>query len=150
MADFLTVEIETGQTFLRMASTTGDIRKKSWYLENARKAHDTIVRFIDCTMLNKKQRSEIESDLHELRGNLERLEQGTLASIDAAADATESPATEPRSRRGSKEPHERMQPALSDRVRLFQLLCQEIREHARIMIKQNHELMHVKRHTVQD
>jgi hypothetical protein len=140
MADFLAIEADTSKTFLRMASTTADLWKKNWYVENARKAYDTMLRFIPRATLNQTQTVELEGQMHELRRSLEQLGQ------EVVNDDAELPAAVPSPQRKRKLPHKRVHQSISERVRLFELFCSQLRAYASIMVQQNHDLMHVARH----
>ena len=89
MANFLAVEVETGRTFLRMASTANDLRKKNWHVQNAQKAYDTILRFIPRAMLSKEQTVRIEMEMSELRDGLEKLGHTAIAPSDIESELWE-------------------------------------------------------------
>lgn len=142
MANFLAVEVETGRTFLRMASTANDLRKKNWHVQNAQKAYDTILRFIPRAMLSKEQTVRIEMEMSELRDGLEKLGQTAISPSDIESEPS---AAAHRLGTMRKSPHGRRHRTILERVQLFEQDCRQMRAFASTMAQQNHDLMNTKR-----
>jgi hypothetical protein len=136
MADFLTVELRTGQTFAHMASTTEDPRKKNWYIVNSRKAYDTILRF-----MARADFSKMADEMRELQFSLERLGEKGLRSID---DHPERPKVTLRSEERSTTGDNGIHKSLFVRVQLFEKDCRQVRADAQLMAQQNRHLMNRK------
>ena len=71
--EFLLTEIETGKTFVRLASQADSEEKVERNRNNARKAYDSVLKFMERVVLNQAERLRIEKGLQELKRNLNDL-----------------------------------------------------------------------------
>ena len=69
-AEFLRAELETGLTLAAIALDAADERKTNRNRTNARKAYDSLLRFIPRAQLTPKETDEIKSALEVLRSKL--------------------------------------------------------------------------------
>jgi hypothetical protein len=70
---FLQAELETGMTFAQVAESASQEEKKRRNIANARKAYDSVLRFLPDSKLSDDEFSEIKIKLEELRFALESL-----------------------------------------------------------------------------
>jgi hypothetical protein len=68
---FLLTEVDTGLTFLEVASVTNSDETRKRNYKNARLAYDTVVRLKTRLLLTGAQRNQIETGLAKLRNILE-------------------------------------------------------------------------------
>lgn len=71
--NFLRAEIETGLTLVRIARSAKRADKRNRNLLNARKAYDTVLRFIPAVILTTSQSKEIRNRLERLKKELHTL-----------------------------------------------------------------------------
>ena len=70
---FLRTELLTGLTLSRIALSTNHTEKRSRKRANAKKAYDTVIRFLPGTNLAPDQEVELKSMLEELKWELQLL-----------------------------------------------------------------------------
>ena len=70
---FLRAELQTGMTMSRIAHNANGEAKKRRTLSNARKAYDSIVRFLPEARLSPDEAFEVKTKLAELREDLRLL-----------------------------------------------------------------------------
>jgi hypothetical protein len=71
---FVFNELELAQSFLDVAAQSNDPQHQSQSCRNAKKAHDTAVRFLPRFVLSESQKSSFSSKLHNLAKRLEEME----------------------------------------------------------------------------
>ncbi len=72
--EFLLTELRTGKTFVELAQQAGgDSRKIKRNQQHARKAYDSVLKFIDRVVLSDKERLKIDDGLHALKASLKEL-----------------------------------------------------------------------------
>jgi hypothetical protein len=71
--EFLRAELLSGLTRATIAGKAKDDQKRKRNCLEARKAHDTILRFLPQTPLSQEEQGEVESKLAELKAILRRL-----------------------------------------------------------------------------
>ena len=74
--DFLRSEIDTGLTLCRIASETANADKIERNRSNARKAYESVLRFLPRVPLANDEHQEITSKLRKLRKRLQALGEG--------------------------------------------------------------------------
>ena len=68
--EFVKVELKTGLTFSNIALQAKDATKISRNTMNARKAYDTLLRFLDRSALSDQDLADVEKSLAKLKANL--------------------------------------------------------------------------------
>jgi len=68
--EFIRTELKTGLTFSNIALQAKDAAKISRNTANARKAYDTLLRFMDRSMLSDEDLAELDPMLLRLKTNL--------------------------------------------------------------------------------
>ena len=68
--EFIRTELKTGLTFSNIALQAKDTAKISRNTANARKAYDTLLRFMDRSMLSDEDLAELDPMLLRLKTNL--------------------------------------------------------------------------------
>lgn len=71
--DFLRSELDTGLTLSRIAMQADHQNKAARNRLNAKKAYDTVIRFMPRVSLSREESREIKSKLNDLRSCLQRL-----------------------------------------------------------------------------
>jgi hypothetical protein len=71
--EFLLTELKTGGTFVELARQSVDNGKIRRNRQNARKAYDSVLKFIDRVVLSDGERSRIDDSLRTLKNSLKKL-----------------------------------------------------------------------------
>ena len=71
--EFVKTELKTGLTFSTIALQAKDAQKISRNTMNARKAYDTLLRFLDRSTLSDQDVADVEQMLAKLKANLIQL-----------------------------------------------------------------------------
>ena len=71
--EFVKTELRTGLTFSTIALQAKDAQKIFRNTMNARKAYDTLLRFLDKSALSDQDRADVEQMLSKLKSNLIQL-----------------------------------------------------------------------------
>jgi hypothetical protein len=144
MAKFLAVELHTAEMFVSMAMKHCSPENKARYVQNARKAYDTVVHFALRTPLTPREVAHVAEKLESLRSSLAHLGETDFAAMPVSgltvtASAAEKLGRAPAGKASVYAPQ--LIKLVARRARRFEMRCRQLCSDCRKMLAQNRALM---------